>query len=96
MQALLVPGSAVDVPRLHKLADQISRKADAESFDVLRDLLLDGLRRKALTGARTGQHVSAIMQVLDKVTEMFTTSDRANLDRKLTFIRAVGEARASA
>ena len=39
----------LDIARLHKLADQISRKADAESFEVVATLLLDRLRQRRAT-----------------------------------------------
>jgi DNA polymerase-3 subunit delta' len=94
--ALLDALPAVDVPRLHKLADQISRKADIESFEVISALLLDRLREAALQAARDGADrglVERRLQALDKVSATFGTADRANLDRKLAFIRAIGDSR---
>lgn len=87
---------ALDVPRLHKLADQISRKADAESFEVLRALLQDRVREAAVAAARGSEDralVERCLQVLDKLSMLFNTADKANLDRKLAFIRAVGDIR---
>jgi DNA polymerase-3 subunit delta' len=96
LESLLNALPALDVPRLHKLADQISRKADAESFEVVRTLLLDRVREAALSSAQNGADhalVERCLQVLDKISVLFTTADRANLDRKLAFIRAIGDIR---
>lgn len=96
MLGLLNDTVALDVPRLHKLADQISRKADAESFEVLRALLLDRVREAAIGEATKGgdhRRVALCLQMLDRLQSIFDTCDTANLDRKLAFIRAVGETR---
>jgi DNA polymerase-3 subunit delta' len=96
LMALMDALPALDVPRLHKLADQISRKADIESFEVISSLLLDRLREAALQAARSGADrglVERRLQALDKISATFATADRANLDRKLAFIRAIGDSR---
>ena len=96
MNALLDSSSAPDMPRLHKLADQISRKADAESFEVMRALLLDRLRRSALQTAREDAGQSATeycLDSLDKTAAIFAAAEQGNLDRKLAFTRAVAECR---
>jgi len=96
MEFLLNALPALDIPRLHKLADQISRKADAESFDVVRTLLLERVRRAAVDGAKSGAGrmvVEPRLRVLDKITALFDTAEHGNLDRKLAFIRAMTDMR---
>jgi DNA polymerase-3 subunit delta' len=96
LQSLLNALPALDMPRLHKLADQISRKADVESFQVITTLFLDRLRESTLQNAKNGSNpalVQRCLTVFDKVTATFSTSDKANLDRKLAFIRAVSDVR---
>lgn len=87
----------LDVARLHKLADQIARKADAESFDVLTALLTDRLRRAVhdeATATPVGR-VDLALQLWDKTRATFAVADRAHLDRKLAFINAVTDIRAA-
>jgi DNA polymerase-3 subunit delta' len=92
---------ALDVPRLHKLADQIGRKADAESFDVVTGLLIDLLRRTArarATGEGTANFLPTLqldraLQLWDRTRTTFAVADSANLDRKLAFINAVSDIR---
>ena len=82
----------LDLTRLHKLADQIGRKADAESFDVIRALLLDYLRMSAKDEAMRGSPGRGAdwkAELWDKVRTTFETADVSNLDRKLAFINAV-------
>jgi DNA polymerase-3 subunit delta' len=96
MNGLLNDLPELDVPRLHKLADQISRKADIESFEVLRALLRDRVRRAALHAARDGRDpglVERCLQASDRLGALFVSADKANLDRKLAFIRAIGDIR---
>jgi DNA polymerase-3 subunit delta' len=96
MQSLLVPSSALDMPRLHKLADQISRKADAENFEVLRTLLLERVREATMQevrGSADRVFVERGLDAFDKISTLFATADKANLDRKLAFIRAIGDMR---
>jgi DNA polymerase III subunit delta' len=92
----------LDIARLHKLADQIGRKADAESFDVLTTLLTDLLRGAARAQA-LGQGTDAsplppmpldrALHLWDKTRATFALADTANLDRKLAFINAVSDIR---
>jgi DNA polymerase-3 subunit delta' len=89
----------LDTTRLHKLADQISRKADAESFDVIRALLIDHLReiaREQASSGSDGRVINLRIQLWDKVRATFAMADTGNLDRKLAFINAVGEIRNAA
>jgi DNA polymerase-3 subunit delta' len=92
----------LDIARLHKLADQIGRKADAESFDVvtslLADLLRGAVRAKALGAGKMQMPLSALpldrtLQLWDKTRATFALADQANLDRKLAFVNAVTEIR---
>jgi len=94
LQSLIAAFPILDVPRLHKLADQISRKADSESFEVLRALLLEGVRAATLQNAKSGEDRSLTgrcLQVLDKMNMTFSSADMANLDRKLAFIRVMSD-----
>lgn len=87
---------AADIARLHRLADQISRKADSESFEVVTALLLDRLREAirevALAGHGRAQ-IESHMQRWDKVRGILAAADSANLDRKLALINATAELR---
>jgi DNA polymerase III subunit delta' len=89
----------LDVARLHKLADQIARKADAESFDVLSTLLIERLRaathHEAQRGGESGGRVDIALQLWDKTRATFTTAEVGNLDRKLAFINVMSDIRAA-
>ena len=87
----------MDVARLHKLADQIGRKADAESFDVLTALLTERLRGVVQDEAQRHPvgRVDLALQLWDKTRATFASADYANLDRKLAFINAMSEIRAA-
>lgn len=103
----LLAAAPLDVARLHKLADQIGRKADAESYAVVTTLLIDLLRRAARTVA-TGQSgegdawpgaplpLDRALQLWEKTEAAFAVADGANLDRKLAFINAVTEIKRAA
>lgn len=86
----------MDIARLHKLADQIARKADSESFEVLSALLVERLR--AATHGEAERHpqsrVDSALQLWDKTRATFAAADFANLDRKLAFINAMSDIRA--
>jgi len=93
----------LDVPRLHKLADRMSRKADAESFGVVTTLLADLLRRDAHARA-TGNGraevalpanlaLDRVLQLWDRTRATFVLAETANLDRKLAFIKAMSDIR---
>lgn len=90
----IIASPAPDIARLHKLVDQISRKADAEGFEVVTTLLVEHLRQSVRAEAVAGQRGGALdhkLRVWDKVRATFALADSANLDRKLAFINAVGE-----
>ncbi|MDE2029702.1 MAG: DNA polymerase III subunit delta' [Alphaproteobacteria bacterium] len=87
----------LDAARLHKLADQIGRKADAESFEVLTALLIERLRQ---TVHAESLHepvgcVDLALDIWDKTRETFAAAERGNLDRKLAFINAITDIRAA-
>ncbi|MGE3622421.1 MAG: DNA polymerase III subunit delta' [Bdellovibrionales bacterium] len=102
LRALLQVMPELDIARLHKLADKIGRKADAESFDVLTTLLLDILRQSVQANARKGGgreeplaslSVDRALQLFDKTRTTFNMAENANLDRKLAFINAISDIR---
>ena len=92
----------LDIGRLHKLADRLGRKADAESFDVLTALLTD-LLRVAVHARATGEQgtdtplppmpLDRALHLWDKTRATFALADTANLDKKLAFVNAVTEIR---
>lgn len=95
----------LDIARLHKLADRIGRKADAESFDVISGLLTELLRR-AVHARAAGEQGTGIplppmpldqaMQLWDKTRATFALADSANLDKKLAFVNAISDIRRTA
>jgi len=87
----------LDIPKLHKMADQISRKADTESFEVIRALLLEKLRSAVRDAAEKDSGDAARrLQLWDKVRSSFIAADIGNLDRKLVFINAVTDIKSAA
>ncbi|MFA4994726.1 MAG: DNA polymerase III subunit delta' [Bdellovibrionales bacterium] len=85
----------MDVARLHKLADQIARKADAESFEVLSALLIERLRAAAHTEAKNKGRVDIALQLWEKTRATFALAESANLDRKVAFINVMSDIRAA-
>jgi len=85
----------MDVARLHKLADQIARKADAESFDVLSSLLVERLRQAAHKEAMNKGAMGVALRLWDKTRATFAAVESTNLDRKLAFINAMSDIRAA-
>ena len=87
----------LDVASLHKLADQVARKADTETFDVLKALLIERLR--AATHDEAHRHpegrVDLTLQMWDKTRATFTAADISKLDRKIAFINAISDIRAA-
>ena len=82
----------MDIPRLHKLADGINRKGDAERFEVLSSLFLDHLRQKAVDLAHANANRYAVDRALtqwEKTQTLLETAAYGNLDKKLAFINAV-------
>ncbi len=110
--ALLQNLPALDMARLHQLADKVGRKADADSFAVLTQLLMATLRRAVHAQATgggllaeeaafagrlaQGRQLDRTLQLWDKVGQIFAMADYANLDRKLAFINAITEIRRAA
>jgi DNA polymerase-3 subunit delta' len=97
MLGILEAMPQLEIARLHKLADQIGRKTDAESFDVLTTLLIEHLRGVVHREAHRDPagRVDLALHIWDKTRATFATADHANLDRKLAFINAMGEIRAT-
>jgi len=87
-----------DVVRLHKLADQISRKADQESFNTLTSLLIEHLRgivyNQALADLKLGQ-LGLKIELWDKARSDLSLAMTSNLDRKLAFINVLTSLRSS-
>jgi len=98
MLAILNAMPELDVARLYKLADQIAKKADAESFDVLTSLLIERLRMLTHEEAHRVPvgRVDLTLQIWDKTRATLAALDHTNLDRKLAFINAMSEIRAVA
>ncbi len=86
----------MDVARMHKLADQIARKSDAESFEALSALFIERLRKAAHDEAseRPSARADMALKIWDKTRAAFATAEAANLDKKLTFINAICDIRA--
>ncbi len=84
----------MDIARVHKLADQIARKADAESFDVIKSLLLERLREGVMAEADKNGNPRNTLELLDKTRSTFAAAEFANLDRKLAFVNAMSDIRA--
>lgn len=87
-----------DVSRLHKLAEQVGKKSDADSFDVLTTLLAEHLRRlayqQALADTKAG-YLDRKIQLWDKVRATLALADTGSLDRKVAFINAITDIKAS-
>jgi DNA polymerase-3 subunit delta' len=104
MLAILGSLPDLEVARVHKLADRIGRKADAESFDVVVTLLVELLRRAARAratgekgstdmGALKGMPLDRALRIWDHTRATFALADQSNLDKKLAFIKAVSDIR---
>jgi DNA polymerase-3 subunit delta' len=95
----------MDVARCHRLAEKFAKKADADSFFVLSDILREILRQQILAGTRSteapqdlpsfykGLPLDRLLQLWDKLGAIFHRTDVGNLDRKLAFINAMIEIR---
>lgn len=94
----------MDVPRLHRLADMLGKKADVESFQIVTTLLLEALRtgiRAIALGLRDEAGLATrleargrldnALKVWENTKKTFTMADEANLDNKLAFIVAMTE-----
>jgi len=90
----IITAPTTDIVRLHKLADQISRKADSESYEVIVMLLSEYLRQavraEAIAGAGRGA-LERRLRLWDKTRGIFAQAETANLDRKLAFINAMSD-----
>ncbi len=92
----------LDMPRLHRLGDLMGKKADAESFKIVTELLVETLR-KAVRAAALGQRddfglaaklapagrLDKALEVWENMRETFAMANGANLDNKLALIAAM-------
>ncbi|MGE4351366.1 MAG: DNA polymerase III subunit delta' [Bdellovibrionales bacterium] len=99
VQTLLQALPTLDLPRVHKLADRLSRKDESESYEVLTSLIEDTLRR-AVRSVALGQsdptglslklaangRLDKALDIWENVKKTFVTAQTANLDRKLALI----------
>ncbi len=92
----------LDMPRLHRLGDLMGKKADAESFKIVTELLVETLRkavRSAALGQKDGFGLAAklapagrldkALEVWENMRETFAMANGANLDNKLALIAAM-------
>jgi len=81
----------LDMARLHKLADQIAKKADAASFDVVSALLVGHLREVAVQSAQKGSADNAdlAIRMWESTSNSLADVKRSSLDRKLVFVNTV-------
>lgn len=85
---------SLDVTAVQKLAEQVSRKADAEGYEVLVDLLLGEMRQKIREKAKSGTETlqgERDLYRLDKVIALFEAEKYGNLDRKLTLVNVAAQ-----
>ncbi len=99
IEGMLSPTKPLDLSRLHKIAEKIAPKSEADSYDVMTTLLVNSLSyavRQAAVGQGASPQLEQKMQLWEKVGASFSLADNANLDRKLAFINAVNDIRAAA
>ena len=90
---------ALDIQRLHKIAESVSPKAEAESYDVLTTLIINHLRQAVRNDAATEgvtARLERLIQLWEKVQGVFAVTEVANLDKKLAFINAIQDIRSLA
>ncbi len=100
--AILAAMPVIDLVRVHKLADQIGKKADADVFDVVTGLLVDTLR-DAVRAAALGQgdalglaaklggrgRLDKALELWESTARTFAEAQSAALDKKLALINAL-------
>jgi DNA polymerase-3 subunit delta' len=92
---------SIDLLRVHKLADAVSRKEESESYLVLTNLIVDAMReavRCAALGIRDPAGLAQLLvpqgrldkglHIWESTAKTFETAETANLDRKLALINA--------
>ncbi len=91
MAALLDAMPKLDIAGVHRLADQVSRKADTEVYEVLKELLLARLRAAAQKEARNFPEGRAdlALSVWEKTKAVFASAESSNLDKKTAFVTAL-------
>lgn len=98
----LLAAEELDMVALHHLADQIGKKADKESFEILTTLLTEFLRASILRAAKGqgdptgivarlsgGQRLDQALDRFEATREAFIAAKVSNLDNKLVFINAI-------
>lgn len=102
MIAILSAMPTIDLVRVHKLADGISRKDESETYLALTSLMVDTLR-EAVRCAALGQpdptglavkmagqgRLDKALNIWDNTRQSFAIAESANLDRKLAIINAL-------
>lgn len=100
--AILAAMPMIDLVRVHKLADQMGKKADADVFDVVTGLLVDTLR-DAVRAAALGQadalglaaklggrgRLDKALELWESTARTFAVAQGAALDKKLALINAL-------
>ncbi|HAX92153.1 MAG TPA: DNA polymerase III subunit delta' [Rhodospirillaceae bacterium] len=100
--SILAAMPMLDLLRVQKLADQIGKKADADSFQVVTGLLIDTLRQ-SIRVAALGQadptglaskiggraRLDKALELWESTGQTFAVAEGGNLDKKLVFINAL-------
>ncbi len=96
---------ALDVARVHTLADKIGRKGESDTFNVLVQLLTNAMRqtvraqalgqpqRNSITSLPIRGSLDNSLQLWDKIRLIFVQARESSLDRKLAFVNAMTEIR---
>jgi DNA polymerase III subunit delta' len=86
---------ALDMFRLHALADRIGRKSESDHFAVITQLFTATLRQDVRALALAGQNAALgrSLRVWDRVRHTFAMAVESNLDKKLAFVNAICEIR---
>lgn len=85
-----LPG--IEIARLHKIADKIAAKGEAETFEVATELFLEKLRQNVGEAARKRQDYATVRRKLDAwetARATLAAADHANLDKKLALVNAL-------
>ncbi len=94
----------VDLVRVHALADQLSRKADADKFQAVSQMMIDTIQNtiRAVAAGRPDPvglaakiapdgDLDKALLLWESTKKAFATAEQANLDKKLTFINVISE-----
>lgn len=104
LMAILSALPQIDIPRVHALADKLNKKADADKFEVVTQMMIDVIQntiRAVAAGKpdpaglrdKIAPHgdLAQALALWESVRSTFQTANHANLDKKLTFINAISE-----